>query len=292
MFRSLLFPTDFSQFNERLAFCLPDLKPLGIEEIVFLNVVELGPQIGFASDSFEHMLAWKTDAGPRLEALRLHVEKAGLRSRRRLELGKPALEIVRVAEEERVSLIAMGSHGHGFIRGMLLGSVTHDVVQHASVPVLVLKLELVKHLATTDCDFVCQHLFRRVLLPTDFSERAADALYLVKNMRATGLRDVILLHVPEDDHDCEDEQLKAQLDRIRAELQFFGFDVTTMVANGSPAKVINETAREQDVSLIVIGAKGGSDAADVLLGSVSDEVVCRHVRPVLVARCRSLASAA
>ena len=284
MFQSLLFPTDFSPFNERLARCLPDLKALGIEEIVFVNVVELGPQIGFASDTFEHMLAWKKDAEPRLAALKSHVEEAGLRSHYRLEPGKPALEIVRVAEEERVSLIAMGSHGHGFVRGMLLGSVTHDVVRYAKVPVLVLKLDLVKHLAETDCDFVCQHIFRRVLLQTDFSERAADALYLVKNMRSTGLKDVILLHVLEEDNDCEEEQSEPQLERIRAELQFFGFDVTTMVANGSPAKVIDQVALEQDVSLIVVGAKGRSAAADVLLGSVSDEVVCRHVRPVLVSR--------
>ena len=43
-------------------------------------------------------------------------------------------------------------------------------------------------------------------------------------------------------------------------------------------------AREEDVSLIVMGSKGRSALADTLLGSVSDAIVCRHVRPVLVVR--------
>ena len=103
-----------------------------MEEVVLLNVVELGPQIGFASDTFELMLAWKKDAEPRLADLKKRIETNGIRCRWRLELVKPSLEIVRVAEEERAALIAIGTHGHGFVRGILLGSVTHDVVRHAS----------------------------------------------------------------------------------------------------------------------------------------------------------------
>ncbi len=44
MFRSLLFPTDFSPQAEQLSKCVHELKPLGVEEIVLLKVVELGPR--------------------------------------------------------------------------------------------------------------------------------------------------------------------------------------------------------------------------------------------------------
>ena len=197
MFQSLLFPTDFSPEAEQLAKCLHEIKPLGIEEIVLLNVVELGPQIGFASDTFEQMLAWKKDAEQRLTELQERIEANGIRCRWRLELGKPALEIVRVAVEERVSLIAMGTHGHGFLRGALIGSVSHDVVRHAPVPVLVLKVVVMGELGTTDCAFVCQHIFRRVLFPTDFSDCAAEALSYVKGMKAASVHEVVVLHVRE-----------------------------------------------------------------------------------------------
>ena len=287
MFARVLFPTDFSPQADQLAGCLNEMKSLGMQEVVLLNVVELGPQIGFASDTFEQMLAWKKDAEPRLADLKNRIEKNGIRCHWRLELGKPSLEIVRVAEEERAALIAIGTHGHGFVRGVLLGSVTHDVVRHASVPVLVLKVTVMDKLGRTDCDFVCQHIFRRVLLPTDFSECAGEALALVKNLRVTGLPDVVVLHVrdtrKEDELDPQDV-ICERMERIRGELEFFGFTVNSLVVEGNPAKSIDRIAREQDVSVIVIGSHGRSAAEDVLLGSVSDAVICQHTRPVLVVR--------
>ncbi len=287
VFRSLLFPTDFSPFNERLARCLPNFKALGVEEILLVNVVEVGPQIGFASDTFENVLAWKDDAEPRLKALQRDLEGSGFKARWRLEFGKPAPAIVELAEAEGVSLIAMGTHGHGFLKGIMLGSVTHDVVRYAKVPVFVLKVEAVQGLGTTDCEFVCQHIFRRVLLPTDFSPLAHEAERLVIAMRSTGLSDVVLLHVRDDSHTdgrASDEQAEERLTRIQEEFEFFGIKITVIVCFGNPAKKIEEIADEQDVSLIVIGAHSRSAVADVLLGSVSDHVVCRHVRPVLVVR--------
>ncbi len=286
MFQSLLFPTDFSPQAEQLAKCLHELKPLGLEEIVLLNVVELGPQVGFASDTFEQMLTWKKDAEARLAEIQERIEANGIRCRWRLELGKPALEIVRVAEEERVSVIAMGTHGHGFLRGALIGSVSRDVVRYAPVPVLVLKVNVMGELGATDCAFVCQHIVRRVLYPTDFSDCSVEALSYVKQLRGAGVDDVVLLHVREKHGRAGteiDATVNAQMQRIRSEL-FFGFNVSSIIADGSPAAVIERVAREQDISLIVIGSRGRSAAEDALLGSVSDAVICRHTKPVLVVR--------
>lgn len=285
VFQSLLFPTDFSPEADQLAKCLHEIKPLGIEEIVLLNVVELGPQIGFASDTFEQMLAWKKDAEQRLTELKERIQTNGIRCRWRLELGKPALEIVRVAVEERMSLIAMGTHLHGFLRGALIGSVSHDVVRYAPVPVLVLKVVVMGELGTADCAFVCQHIFRRVLFPTDFSDCAAEALSYVKEMKAASVHEVVVLHVRDKRKEADDEETaRNHMERIRSELEFFGFSVASIIADGNPAETIDRVAREQDVSLIVIGSHGRSAAEDVLLGSVSDAVICRHAKPVLVVR--------
>lgn len=287
VFQSLLFPTDFSPEAEQLAKCLHEMGPLGVEEIVLLNVVELGPQIGFASDTFEQMLTWKRDAEARLTEIKERILATGIRCRWRLELGKPALEIVKVAEEERASVIAIGTHGHGFLRGALIGSVSHDVVRHAPVPVLVLKVNVMGELGATDCAFVCQHIFWRVLYPTDFSDCAVEALSYVKQLRAAGVNDVVVLHVREK-HGRSDTNSEAtvidQMQQVRSELEFFGFNVSSIIADGSPSAAIERVAREQDVSLIVIGSHGRSAAEDVLLGSVSDAVICRHTKPVLVVR--------
>lgn len=49
----------------------------------------------------------------------------------------PAEGILKVAKEETCSLIVMASHGRRGLAGLILGSQTHKVLVHSSIPVLV-----------------------------------------------------------------------------------------------------------------------------------------------------------
>lgn len=53
--------------------------------------------------------------------------------------GQPAKAILEYAEDSNCDLIVIGSRGLGGIRELVLGSVSHNVVQHAKVPILVVK---------------------------------------------------------------------------------------------------------------------------------------------------------
>ena len=50
-------------------------------------------------------------------------------------LGHPVATLVNLAKDAR--LLVVGCHGRGFIRGFVLGSVSHGVLHHAKVPVAV-----------------------------------------------------------------------------------------------------------------------------------------------------------
>ena len=63
----------------------------------------------------------------------------GRPAERRVVHGDPAIEICRVAEEGRFNLVVIGSHGLGFLKRVLLGSVSHHVLHHAPCPVLVVR---------------------------------------------------------------------------------------------------------------------------------------------------------
>ncbi len=53
--------------------------------------------------------------------------------------GSPARTILQYAEETGAALIVIGSRGMNSLGEFVLGSVSHNVVQHAKVPVLVVK---------------------------------------------------------------------------------------------------------------------------------------------------------
>ncbi|MCF2717256.1 universal stress protein [Paenibacillus sp. SEL1] len=53
--------------------------------------------------------------------------------------GDPASVICESAKQEKTDLIIMGTRGKGLVSEMILGSVSHQVIQHAPCPVLTVK---------------------------------------------------------------------------------------------------------------------------------------------------------
>ena len=53
--------------------------------------------------------------------------------------GSPAEAIIDVADTRQSELIVMGARGHGTLTGLLLGSTSQKVVDHAPCPVLVVR---------------------------------------------------------------------------------------------------------------------------------------------------------
>lgn len=57
----------------------------------------------------------------------------------RMEMGEPADAIVRVAQEEEVDIIVMGTHGRTGLKHLLLGSIAEAIVRRAPCPVMTVK---------------------------------------------------------------------------------------------------------------------------------------------------------
>jgi nucleotide-binding universal stress UspA family protein len=64
---------------------------------------------------------------------------AGFNARVRLAMGDPATELVKVANEEHVDLIAMSTHGHRFLNDLLRGATADRVRHNVVVPVLMIR---------------------------------------------------------------------------------------------------------------------------------------------------------
>ena len=76
-----------------------------------------------------------------LEELRASFAAKSIEADTVLLRGEPADEIVKLAEERGVDLIAMSTHGHRFLADLILGSTARKVRHTAAIPVLLLKAE-------------------------------------------------------------------------------------------------------------------------------------------------------
>jgi len=75
------------------------------------------------------------------EELARLVRLLGVSAETRSEVGEPGMMICDVATEVDAEVVVLGSHGHGWLQRVLLGSVSHYVLQHAPCPVLIMRQE-------------------------------------------------------------------------------------------------------------------------------------------------------
>jgi nucleotide-binding universal stress UspA family protein len=88
-----------------------------------------------------HEAASKAVAARSLGAIERQARALSLRCKK-LHVGRypPASTIVETADNERCDLIVMGSHGHGALGQLLVGSVTTRVAATCQVPLLIIRV--------------------------------------------------------------------------------------------------------------------------------------------------------
>jgi nucleotide-binding universal stress UspA family protein len=293
MFAKALVPTDFSPAADRLLDCLDEISALGCKEVVLLHVTDVRQSHNLLGFDLTYLDRHNELARAELERRRQKVESLGLTCRAVQVDDVPDHGIVETAKKEQCGVIVIGSHGRTSLSGVLLGSTSEKVVRQSPVPVLLVKHRVVEEMGRQVCDFAFARMVRKALVPTDFSTAAERTLDLVRGLRDAGLEEIVLLHVQDvrklrphlsermDEFNRVDTQ---RLDALRADLKLLGFSVRTRLAEGVPSEEILRVADEEDAGFIVMGTHGRSAVAEILLGSVSTEVIQRSRQPILVVR--------
>ena len=138
-------------------------------------------------------------------------------------------------------------------------------------------------------------MYKKILIPTDGSEFAKKAQKHAFFIAKVSGAEIIAVSVTENDfvYDLQLDDEVALLNQVlkeRSEENLKEFDkfnednvkVTHVIREGSPAKVILEVAKEENVDLIVMGSSGKSGFDKFIMGSVADKVVNSAKCAVLV----------
>ena len=149
-------------------------------------------------------------------------------------------------------------------------------------------------------------MFKKILYPTDFSDVAGKALDYIKQLKEAGSQEVVILHVINQRtidglmrHGLSEDNVEAwrkkakevaqeSLTEMTKELEDLGFSVKTIIKTGFPFSEILELEEIEAPSIIVIGSHGRSNIGEIFLGSVSERVIRRCKRPVMVIKRETL----
>jgi nucleotide-binding universal stress UspA family protein len=140
MYRRILVAIEHSAADATILAHVSQLAKLTGAALLLVHVAD-----GWAARNFDHLKLRESEEMKAdrayLEQVRAGLEAQGFTVETRLAMGDPATELIKASEELGVDLIAMSTHGHRFVKDMLLGA-TADKVRHlVSVPVLLLRAQ-------------------------------------------------------------------------------------------------------------------------------------------------------
>lgn len=191
--------------------------------------------------------------------------------------GLPSDVVLRSLREG--DLVVVGSHSHGGIARVLLGSTSRAVAVHAEVPVVV-----VRPGAATDGEYV--------LVGVDGSEVSLSAVHFAADEAdrlGLPLRAVLVVEphaswtgIPPGPDDPTMQRAETELHESLAGLRedHPGLEIQALVAQGTPEGALLEHARS--ARLLVVGSRGRGAVRSVVLGSVGRHVVEHALCPVAV----------
>jgi len=284
IFGRVLVPTDFSRPGRHTLGCVAGMQ--GLREMVLYYAVDAtGPlhRGGIYDQKVENARALLGEKQQQLGGRGFRVE-ARVKA---VTHGDIATSILETAEEEQVSLVIMGSRGRTLVKGLLLGSVSSDVLRSGTVPLLILNQEFAEGLRGEDCGRRCGEILSRVLCATDFSPASSHCTTFLATTR--GIGDIILMHVAakgrtQEETDGRVRDATAKLGKLAEEFREAGHRVSNRVHVGDPVDEILRVARVEDATLIAIGTVGKNWLTEILMGSTTLGVVRHANRPVLVLR--------
>jgi nucleotide-binding universal stress UspA family protein len=138
---------------------------------------------------------------------------------------------------------------------------------------------------------------KRILVPTDFSEHAEDALKVAAQIAKKNNSEIIILHTLELPSQMNDaitggisipetmlfmKKANEMLSKIAERAYLDGLTIIEITKLDRPAEGIAKVSNEHEIDLIVMGSHGSSGLEELVIGSNTEKVVRHSEIPVLV----------
>ena len=138
MYKQILIPLENSAADQTILNHIRSLAKLLKSGLVLVHVAD-----GYAARlqnelNLEDSEEIKSDQRY-LEQTKEEFVKEGFSVKTYLVQGEPADEILAIAQKENCDLIAMSTHGHRFLKDIILGSVAESIRHRTDIPILMIR---------------------------------------------------------------------------------------------------------------------------------------------------------
>ena len=144
--KNILAAVDFSDVSKPVRAAAVKLASAMGEGQHLVPVVEAEPTYaayGFSPNDFPAMRELQKESVSRAEImLSKMVDETGLEGvQSRVIQGQPLHSLLEYAKEVDAEMLVLGSHGHGFMSSLILGSVAEGCVRKAELPALIVPVK-------------------------------------------------------------------------------------------------------------------------------------------------------
>jgi nucleotide-binding universal stress UspA family protein len=140
MYHTILIPLENTEADETILAHVRRLAQLAHSRLLLVHVAD-----GWVARNFERLQLAESEEIKKdrayLEQRAANLAGEGFETEHILAMGEPADEIIKLANERGVDLIAMSTHGHRFVGDLLFGNTADKVRHRVSMPVLLLKMQ-------------------------------------------------------------------------------------------------------------------------------------------------------
>ncbi len=284
MFQRLVICTDFSDGLYRLVDFVSSFAEGGVKQLVFLHSVPHIERNNVPRIDEEGI----KQAQERLSRALKHLPP-DIDVQVEVECGNPVDLILKVVGKYAANLVLTGTPTRSLLAEKFFGSTTVALVQRLTVPLMVIRPQLIATYTAEELSLRCRHLCRYLLVPYHGSPASK---YLVQQLKQSAQPPIELqLHLcwVVDGMRRRDVPTDYQLASAREELETIAAELKTAdiiidpveVREGDPLTEVLAAAQEADVSAIVTSSSVPNKLLSWSAPQFTDELLRRSWHPII-----------
>ncbi len=288
----ILVPIDFSEITDSVIESAKFFSKNFGNKLYILHVIEKPPimfyeegtELLISPEEYEAILRAQEEAEKfakqKLEEISESLTNEGIDHEIIVQTGEVVDTILDVAQEKNVDFIAIGSHKHGLLDTLLLGTTAEKIIEKSDRSVFVVKGNPLKKL-------------EKLLLGYDFLPNSQEALKVAEFIATTLKAELVIVHADTDESFAHFKSVYEKvlqkkikiLEELKNKLEERdGIKVSFEIIKEKPSKAILDAIEDVKPDMVILGRRKTSVVKRIFLGTTASKVVKNSPIPVMIVR--------